>query len=256
MAQALGAHNTRVAHVRELLTKKGREAQRAFLLEGPTLLEEAARSDAPLLALYVTEEMYAASALVRRLDGRGVPVYVVNQSTAAKLSDVETPTGIVAVCAARTTPLAEFFSADGLILVLAELGDPGNAGTLLRSADAFGVRRVLFGSTSVEPFNPKVVRATMGSIFHLEIAVASLGEVSPAAAGWEFVGLNADGEPIGRQTFGPRCALVVGQERRGLGAWEALCARTVSIPMRGQAESLNAAVAGSIALYEASRAPA
>lgn len=256
MPQQLGAHNSRIAHVRELLTKKGREAEGAFLLEGPTLLSEADRSSASLRELYVTQKAFDSHALLHKIEAGGVPVYIVNDATAAKLSEVETPTGIVAVCASRTVPPAQFFAQDGPVLLLAGINDPGNAGTLVRSADAFGVRRVLFGSGSVEPFNPKVVRASMGSLFHIDIAVGTPAEVTAAAGGWDFFGLTARGEPLGDLRLGPRSVLVVGHERHGLGAWEPLCGRSVGIPMAGAAESLNAAVAGSIALYESTRPPA
>lgn len=248
----LGAHNSRIAFARELLTKKGRREHGRFLLEGATLLAEAERSGTRIESVYVTEEVRTLE-VIRKLEADAIPVYVVNQTTAAKLSDVETPTGIAAVCVSQTVPVEELFSGDGLVLVLADLADPGNAGTLLRSADAFGVNRVLFGSAGVEPFNPKVVRGSMGSFFRARIAIAAPADVRAAAAGWEFAGLSAQGDPFDAWARPGKAALVVGQERRGLGAWEGLCARLVAIPMSGPAESLNAAVAGSIALYELTR---
>ena len=252
----LGAHNPRIAYARELLTKKGRQEHGRYLIEGPTLLTEAMHSGAQIEALYITQELRNTLSIVRELEARDVPVHVVNEKTASKLSDVQTPTGIIAVCVARTVSVAELFATDGLVLILADLGDPANAGTLLRSADAFGVGRVLFGSAGVEPFNPKVVRGSMGSLFRARIAIGSTQEVGSAAAGWEFAGLTADGESLGGYTAPKRAALVVGQERRGLGPWEGLCKRRLAIPMRGRAESLNAGVAGSIALYEMMRARA
>lgn len=252
MPEHIGAHSPRIARSRELLAKKGRQEQGRFLIEGPTLLTEAVTHAAPIESVYATPEAYEQHALLRQLDVRGVPVAIVSDRIIAKLSEVETPPGIVAVCAARSLPLEEFFAADGTVLLLAGVTDPGNAGTLLRSADAFGVKRVLFGSGSVEPYNPKVIRASMGSIFHVEVVSAALGDVSVAAAGWEFIGLDAAGGPLDLRG-GPKRGIVVGHERLGLGAWHALCGRVVSIPMAGEAESLNAAVAGSIALYEATR---
>ncbi|MBC5816088.1 MAG: RNA methyltransferase [Candidatus Eremiobacteraeota bacterium] len=252
----LGAHNPRIAFARELLTKKGRQEHGRFLAEGPTLLAEAVEGGTDIEAVFVTEELRNTLSIVRELEARSIPVHLINDATAAKLSDVETPTGIIAVCVARTVRVEEFFSADGLVLILADLADPGNAGTLLRSADAFGVSRVLFGSHGVEPFNPKVVRSSMGSLFRATIAVASPAEVVAATNGWVFAGLTRDGEPLRRWKAPNRAALVIGQERRGLGAWTALCREHLGIPMRGRAESLNAGVAGSIALYEVTRPPA
>ncbi len=141
----------------------------------------------------------------------------------------------------------------GIILVLADLNDPGNAGTLMRSAEAFGIDRVLFGARGAEPYHPKVVRAAMGAIFRQRIALATPLDLQPKLGDWCAVGLAAAGEPLDGLEWPAKCLLVVGNERHGLGAWEALCAQFAAIRMSGRAESLNAAVAGSIALYEASR---
>ncbi|HEV7178745.1 MAG TPA: RNA methyltransferase, partial [Candidatus Baltobacteraceae bacterium] len=107
----------------------------------------------------------------------------------------------------------------------------------------------------VDPHHPKVVRGSMGAIFRLAVATATPDEFQPAmvVAGTTLVGLTAAGAPITAQAFAPPAALVVGHERHGLGTWERLCGRRVAIPMSEPTESLNAAVAGSIALYEASR---
>lgn len=217
------------------------------------MLAEAAAHGAPIEAVFLTAQAYEESSVARELDAASTPVFIVNDATIAKLSDVETPAGIVAVCVAAPAPLDEFFAQNGMVLVLAGITDPGNAGTLVRSADAFGVDRILFGSGSVEAYNPKVVRASMGSLFRVRISQGSPAQVAAAAQGWEFVGLAAGGGPLEGLAGGPKRGLVVGHERRGLGPWEPLCARSVSIPMRGQAESLNAGVAGSIALFEATR---
>jgi len=239
-----------------LLTKKGRQEHGRFLIEGPTLLAEAVESGAQIEALFIIDGLRNTLSIVGELEARSIPVHAINGAAAVKLSDVETPTGIIAVCVARTINVEEFFSPEGLVLILADLGDPGNAGTLLRSADAFGVSRVLFGSAGVEPFHPKVVRSSMGALFRATIAVASPEEVRAAAERWQFAGLSGDGEPLGGWKPPPRAALVVGQERHGLGAWAGLCHEHLAIPMPGGADSLNAGVAGSIGLYEITRPPA
>ena len=143
----------------------------------------------------------------------------------------------------------------GLVAVLAGLNDPGNAGTLLRSADAFAARGAVFGEGGVDPFSPKVVRAAMGAFFRLKIAIAMPDEFARAASSHRFtaIGLRAGAQPLDELEWPERTAMVVGHERHGLGAWEALCERFAGIPIGGAAESLNAAVAGSIAFYEAAR---
>lgn len=253
MPEQLGAHNPRIARARELLAKKGRDEQQRFLIEGPTMLAEASAHAAALETVFATQAAYEQHDAVRRLEQGETAVYVVTEAVLAKLSGVESAPGLVAVCRMVQAPVDAIFARAGTVLVLAGVSDPGNAGTLVRSADAFGLSGVVFGSGSVEAHNPKVIRASMGSLFHLPVCEAGPAEVAAAAGEWEFIGLDAGGGPLEGLAGGPKRAIVVGQERRGLGPWAALCRRIVSIPMAGSAESLNAAVAGSIALFEATR---
>ena len=255
MPKPLGAHNARVEYARELLVKKGRRAHGAFSFEGPTLLEEAWSSGAQIDALYATQDALDSYALVAQIEATGVPAYLVDDRTFAKLSDLDAPTGVLATAPTVLETLGGLLADPGVVLVLADLNDPGNAGALLRSAEAFGVDRVIFGTLGVEPYHPKVVRGAMGAIFREHIAVAAPQDVVRAAreAGWTGVGLAAGGTPLEQALFAERTLLVVGNERHGLGPWEPLCDRITAIPMAGKAESLNAAVAGSIALYEATK---
>jgi TrmH family RNA methyltransferase len=251
----LGVHSPRIAEVAELLTKRGRDERGAFAFEGATLLDEALRSNVTIRELFVTAAGYEATAAARELDASGVPTYLVEERSFAKLSDVETPTGVLAVADLQLVAPADLLSQPGVVLVLADLNDPGNVGTLLRSADAFGARGVIVGSLGVDPYHPKVVRGAMGAIFRLKLAVGQPDDVGPAAsaAGATVVGLAAGTEGLEALEGVEKLALVVGHERHGLGRWEPLCARRAGIPMPGQAESLNAAVAGSIALFAWSR---
>ncbi|MBV8688795.1 MAG: RNA methyltransferase [Candidatus Eremiobacteraeota bacterium] len=155
---------------------------------------------------------------------------------------------------AKLLNLDDLFEDDGRILVLADLNDGGNAGTLVRAADAFGVSKLLFGSNGAEPYHPKVVRAATGSLFRMRIATADASEFAEIkrARRWTCLGLSREGEPISAAPAA-RTALIVGHERHGLGRWQIACDRLLAIPMPGAAESLNAAIAGAIALYELSR---
>lgn len=259
MPERIGAHSARVAAARALQTGKGRRASGSFLFEGATLLEEAIASDFPLEYVFATPPAYEQFAIVRTAQSRGIPVFLVDERTAHKLSDVETPAGILAVAQMRVVSLAHLLAAGGLVLVLAGLSDPGNAGTLVRSADAFGASGVVFGAGGAEPYHPKVVRAAMGSMFRMAHAISDPAEFATTVkeSGFTAVGMQAGSSALGADALPARCALVVGHERRGLGEWAAACQRLASIRMSGRAESLNAAVAGSIALYEASgREPA
>jgi RNA methyltransferase, TrmH family len=255
MPVVLGAHSARLVAVRSLQTTKGRRESGRFAFEGATLLAEAVATGTHIAELFATQEAYDSHPVVRTLDAAGVPTFIVQARSAAKISDLESPSGILAVAKTAFVPLDELFSKDGVVLVLADLNDPGNVGTLMRSAQAFGARGIAVGRLGADPYHPKVVRAAMGALFRLRIAFADPSGLSAiaAAAGWTVAGLAAAGSPLARFAWPSRCAVVVGGERRGLGRWEEVCAVRLAIPMRGAAESLNAAVAGSIALYEATR---
>lgn len=209
----------------------------------------------PIDELYVTQVIYDATPLVRQLDAEGIPTFIIEEAVAARISDLTTPSGMVAVAPIRLTDLEEIVQRRGTILILADVNDPANAGTLLRSAEAFGCGDVVFGRLGVDPYHPKVVRGSMGAVFRLSLSVASPDELTPAASSQRlhFLGLTAAGTSLADERWEEPVALVVGNERRGLGAWEDLCERMLAIPMAGEAESLSAGVAGSIALYEAMR---
>ena len=254
MPLTLGAQNARISYARELLTKRGRDEHRAYAIEGATLLDEAVRSGAIVRELYVTDAA-ANEPAVASLDRSGVPTYLVGDRTFAKISDVETPTGILAVVDRDPAPLEAMFAKPGLVLLVADLSDPGNLGTLLRAAEAFGATGAIVGDLGVDPYHPKVVRAGMGAHFRLPIASGSPEGVAAAAqaAGAELVGLAAGGVALAGLNWPERTVLVVGHERHGLGRFEPICSTIAGIPMAPAAESLNAAVAGGIALYEAFR---
>jgi TrmH family RNA methyltransferase len=257
MPTPLGAHADRLTGVAALKTVKGRRESGRFAFEGATLLDEAYRSGAPIEELYVTQTAYEATPLIHELDAAGTPTFVVDDRTAAKLSDVTTPGGILAVAPVRLHSAEALLAGavEGTALLLADLNDPGNAGTLLRSADAFGAIGVLFGRLGVDPYHPKVVRGAMGALFRLKLGVVEPAEAASAAAatGFTLLGLSAGGAPLSGLEWPARRILVVGHERRGLGRWEGAVSRRVGIAMAGPVESLNAAIAGSIALYEAAK---
>jgi TrmH family RNA methyltransferase len=250
----LGAHNARVDAARDLLSKKGRKQHGRFSFEGATLLLEACEAGVPIEALYATKDAYERTALLVQLERDGVPVYVVDDRAMRRISDVDTPSGVVAVAPIGLTKAEDILNDGGVVLLLADVNDPGNAGTLLRTAEAFGVSGVIAGSLGAEPYLPKLVRSAMGALFRLPLAVAEPKTLGGLLEGWQVTGLTASGTPLHDLEWPSRRSLVaVGNERHGLGRWEPLCTRQGAIPMSGHAESLNAAVAGAIALYEATK---
>ena len=254
MPTELSPHSPRIEAVRDLRTPRGRRAGRSFTAEGPTLLEEAGRSGLR------PREIYATQAGLGRFDpGRfeadGTGIYVVPERVFARLSDLETPTGILAVFDLPDHTAADVLARSGLVLLLAGVSDPGNAGTLVRSAEAFGAAGVLFGRGGADPYAPKVVRAAMGSLFRLPVTVVDPDELlaAAAAAGRPVVATDVEGEDLPAVGIPRNAVLAIGNERRGVRDWLPRWDRAVRIPQREVAESLNAAVAGSIVLYEAAR---
>jgi TrmH family RNA methyltransferase len=247
---SLGLHSSKLEAVRALKTKAGRREQRRFAIEGPTMVEEALRSGAALEGLFVTAAGYEnlgplAAAQV------GAPIYLVPEKAMARLSDLDTPPGILAVAPLETARLDAVLARGEPVLLLAAINDPGNAGTLLRTAEIFGLGGVIFGDGGVEPHNPKVVRASMGAIFRLPLAEAGPEAVVEAArkARYSLVATTHDGVSLDHFAFERRSIVAIGNERRGVACWLPAWDAGVSIPQRGEGESLNASVAGGVVMY-------
>jgi TrmH family RNA methyltransferase len=250
---ALSPQNPRIERVHDLRTPRIRRERGLFTFEGPTLLAEAQRSGIAIAELYGTAAaLQANAAAVAALEQAGTPVFAVPDRTFGRLSDLETPPGLLAVAEQPAGDAATILERPGTVLLLAGINDPGNAGTLLRSAEAFGAAGVLFGRGGVDPFAPKVIRAAMGSLFRLPVAAVTAAEVleAAAAAGRPIVAATLDGEPLAGAAIAAGAILAVGHERHGvagfLGRWD----QSVRVEQASSTESLNAAVAGSILLYE------
>lgn len=254
MPTELGPHHRRLAAVRDLRTHPGRLAARCYAAEGPILLAEAERSGVRPRQIYVTPAALDGLG-AERWEAQGVEVYTVPDRAFARLSDLESPSGVLAVFDLPEERVTALLARSGPVLLLAGVADPGNAGTLVRSAEAFGAAGVLFGRGGADPFAPKVVRAAMGSLFRLPVASVDPAELLAAAqgSGRPVLAADTDGEPLDRAAIPPDAIIAVGNERRGVRDWLPRWDRAVRIPQRRSTESLNAAVAGSIVLYAASR---
>jgi RNA methyltransferase, TrmH family len=193
-----------------------------------------------------------------------VPVSPIGADAAAVLAETVTPQGIFAVCEARDRPLATaLHPPPRLAAVLVEIRDPGNAGTVLRTADAAGAELVVFAGDAVDPYNGKCVRASAGSLFHVELArdpdpVAAVGAMR--GAGLRVLAADAGGEAdldqlLDSGALATRTAWLFGSEAHGLPAAVAAAADTrVRVPIHGRAESLNLAAAAAVCLYASARA--
>ncbi|MCF6745768.1 RNA methyltransferase [Blastococcus sp. KM273128] len=257
MTELLTERSARIVAARKLTRRAGRDAAGLFLAEGRQAVAEALADPAGVREVFATPE--AASAHADLLGAAQVPVRLVTGKAAAGLSETVTPQGLVAVCALRDVPAATLTAAPPrLAVALAELADPGNAGTVLRTADACGAGAVVFGAGSADPYGGKAVRSSAGSLFHVDVVRgAPLGILLPElrAAGVTVLAADGGGEvelpalvDQGRLT-GPVLWLF-GNEARGVPPeLAALADARVRIPMRGRAESLNLAAAAAICLY-------
>ena len=249
----------RVRAVAKLTKRSARQETGLFLLEGP----QAAREALAYRPDTIVEIFATPAAMEKHQDVRdaaraaGLDVEFTTESVLDAMADTVTPQGIVAV--ARQSPSAVkdvFAAAPSLIAICEEVRDPGNLGTIIRAADAAGADAVILTGRTVDPYNPKVVRATTGSLFHLPIAVgADLADVVARAHG---VGLRVVAADVGgedflahRPTLAEPTAWLFGNEARGLeeGALS-LVDLTLRLPIYGRAESLNLATAASVCLYE------
>jgi len=260
---ALSARSPRVKAARQLAKKAFRERGRSFLAEGPQAVREALRQPDVLTELFTTGEASGRHHdLVARAVSLGVPVHEVNADVMADLAQTITPQGLLGVCRFIDVPLASLLAGSPrLVAVLANVRDPGNAGTVLRTADAAGSGGVIFASASVDPYNSKCVRSSAGSLFHVPVVV---GVPLPAAiAGLRATGLQvlaADGgaNQVLGSASGPNLARptawLFGNEAWGLpDDLLALADSAVAVPIYGQAESLNLAAAAAVCLYASAR---
>jgi len=262
VSEVFTERTARVVAARKLTRRAGRDAAGEFLAEGPQAVREALAHDPPPRELFVTEAAAARHAdLVERAHAAGVPVSAVTPRAAAGLSETATPQGIVAVCPALDVPTATALAGrPRLVAVLADIRDPGNAGTVLRSADAAGADAVVFAGDSVDPYNGKTVRASAGSLFHLPVVRgARLPDALAAARAAGLTVLAADGAGERELTDLPELAAptawLFGNEAWGLPAdTGALADARVRIPISPRAESLNLGAAAAVCLFASSAA--
>ena len=247
--------------IRDLARRRGRERRGLALAEGVRLVEEALAAGVPVRGAAVSPALEGTprgSALKSALAGRGVLLREVTPAELDTLADTEQPQGIVAVVEPPSRVLDDIPTSPGaVLLVLDAVQDPGNVGTMLRTALALGASGLVALKGTAELTNPKVLRGSMGAAFRLPAAVSDVGEflVWTKGRGVEVVVAAADGAPLGRWRRGPApVALVVGNEGAGVSpALAAGAARRVAIPLAPTVESLNVAVAAGILLYEVTR---
>ena len=235
--------NPKVAAWKALKDRKGRRESGCFLVEGRKMVEEALASAFDVETVLVQEGMELP-------DGLTMPVYELPAHVLAAVCDTKTPQGIAAV-----VRMKEQSALGKHIVVLDGVQDPGNVGTIIRTADAAGLDGVLLSTQCADVFSPKVLRATMGSIFRMNLRTTDdlPGELTKLREkGYSILSSQLDGTPFyERQDVAERFALIIGNEGNGVSEQvQQTATHRVRLPMRGGAESLNAAIAAAIMMYE------
>lgn len=236
--------------------RKYRKTMGEMVCEGGKMLDEALSSGIEIHDVLIAEDAQVDTDALRRAEQSGAKLYVCPGTLLAKVSNVQAPQGVVFSCERPVTALDSLRGARRL-MVLEGLQDPGNLGTVIRTADAFALDGIILCEGCVDPTSPKVVRATMGAAFRLPIAAATIEEAAAFLQQQQLplygAALAADSIPV-TQVDLHRAAVLIGNEGRGISKKAAaLCDQLLIIPMEGRAESLNASVAASIIMYEMSR---
>ena len=255
--------NPRIKYLKHLAKRRFRETEGKFIIEGVRFVEEAIASRISIEAVVFSSKLLQnvrGKELLDNLYSSDIALWEVTEAIMESLADTATPQGVLAVVNAVATGLDEVLTGEQkhLLVLVDGIQDPGNLGTVIRTADAAGADAVILTRGTVDLYNPKTLRATMGSVFHLPIIMA--GEAIQAAerllqSGVQLVvGMPQANRPVFSVDLTGSVALVVGSEAGGVSEEViSLASYLVNIPMAGRAESLNAAVATAIMLYEAVR---
>lgn len=260
MINITSSQNQVLKEIRSLMSRDKREDTGLFFVEGVRIVEEALSSNARVEYMVVSEGFASGRAdICKKLTAGGsMKTYMVPDKLFREIADTETPQGIIAVIRMDRRDISAAFSEKGLVVLLDSVRDPGNMGTIIRTADAADFTGVMVSSGCVDVYNPKVIRATMGSIFHIPIyncGSAAEGIKSARSNSFKVCASHLEGAlGIYDADLTPPAVLVVGSEAEGISR-EAreLADCLVRIPMEGRAESLNASVAAGIMMFEAVR---
>ncbi|NGZ76854.1 TrmH family RNA methyltransferase [Saccharibacillus alkalitolerans] len=250
--------NGRVKEWASLLEKKHRDRQGKFIVEGVHLVQEALRSDADVECVAYDAELGVPGELTEEARSGQSEWIAVSAAIVAKCTEARTPQPVFAVVRKSSAKLTDILRVrDSLVAVLDGVQDPGNVGTIIRAADAAGAAGVLIGRGCADIYNPKTVRSTMGSLFHLPIVEGELTELLPQAreASAKIVSTSLQAKQNCYEAdYRGATWFVFGSEGGGVSPEvEAFVDESIIIPMPGQAESLNVAMAASVLLFEAVR---
>ena len=260
MQEIFSNQNPLIKEIKSLSKKKYRWENRLFIIEGIKIIEEAIINEVKIKYIIISDSFFGTVEGDSFYQERKFTYNFVklNNNLFKSISDTENPQGIMAICEFNLWDLSEIdFNSKLSIIFLDGIQDPGNMGTIIRTADAFKIDGLILGEGSVDPYNSKVVRSTMGSIFRVPLYICkdSLKTLLEFKNnGFYILVTSLDGDSIYDIEFDKKLICVIGNEANGVDhGIQDLADKKIKIPMPGDAESLNAGVAASIIMYEAMR---
>jgi RNA methyltransferase, TrmH family len=253
--------NSHVKEVKSLKQKKNRDELKLYFIEGERFLEEAVKERANIEKIMVSESYFKNPSqrnLLKEIESLRYEIFLVTDKLFNEISDTENPQGILAIVRMMEYDLERIYNNNSFIIILDSIQDPGNLGTIIRTADAAGASGIIYSKGCVDLYNPKVLRGTMGSVFHLPIIYSdNLSEtinilkeknIKIYAA---HLSAKVNYFDVDMQN---QAAIIIGNEANGISDEIAKLSDTfIKIPMPGKSESLNASVAASLLMYEVVR---
>jgi TrmH family RNA methyltransferase len=249
--------NNHIKVIKKLQVKKYRNDNNEYMIEGIRFIEEALESNAKIKYCLCSENIKndRAEELIKGMKQKGIKVYVVEDDVLKDVSDTVSPQGILAVIEKQEYDIESLKKKSSLIVIADKIQDPGNLGTIIRTSDAAGADAVILTSGTVDPYSTKVLRSTMGSVFHIPVVFVPdilkfISDIKEDEFTVFITSLEAS-KSCYDEDYRRKTAIVVGNEANGVDdsiVYEA--DRLIRIPMPGKAESLNAAVASGILLFE------
>lgn len=258
MTEIRSVNNRLIKDIKSLYRKKGRQKHDSFIIEGIKIIEEVIENNYPLKHIIYTDyllENEEGKTLFSKIEKFSNLIYV-PINIFKEISDTETPQGIIGISSIVSRKTEEICNLQNKSLLFIDgIQDPGNMGTIIRTADAFSIGGIIVRDGSVDVYNPKVVRATMGSVFRVPLYFTrGIKELEKLKSnGINIYSASLDGSiPIYDVDFNGKFVLTIGNESKGLSSEVlSISNKFIKIPMTGKAESLNVAIAASIIMYEA-----
>lgn len=253
--------NTIIKEINSLKKKKFREEKKLFFIEGLRFVDEALKENVEILRVLVSEQFVSSKnsdTILGKVKKKNIDLFLVTDKIFNEISDTEAPQGILAVVRMKSHTIDEILTPDSFIIVLDSVQDPGNLGTIIRTADAANSSGILLSKGCVDAYNPKVLRSTMGSIFHIpHVFSENIAEDLKGLKnrGIQVLAAHLEGKRFHFETdLKQSTAVIIGNEANGISEDIIRFAdELVRIPMPGKAESLNASVAAGVLMFEVVR---